>query len=61
MDELFIDIQSTNRTTFSLTLKKNIDITDKTNTIINKIQKILEDNKKGYISPHRNISSNKIR
>ena len=60
MDESSINIQSTNRTTFSLTKKKIQDLTDKTNTIINKIQKIPKDNKKGFISPHRNINSNKI-
>nr|UVW82995.1 Ycf1 [Ficus pumila]UZS91858.1 hypothetical protein RF1 [Ficus pumila] len=55
-----INIQSTNWTTFSLTKKKIQDLTDRTNTIINQIQKISKDNKKGFISPHINISSNKM-
>ena len=42
MDESSIDIQSTNRTNFSLTQKQILDITSKTNTTINKIQKILD-------------------
>ena len=50
-----IDIQSTNRTTFSLAKKKNTRITDKTNTKNSRRQQ------KGYISPRRNISSNKLR
>nr|YP_010035740.1 hypothetical protein RF1 [Pseudostreblus indicus]QQQ88334.1 hypothetical protein RF1 [Pseudostreblus indicus] len=58
--ELSINIQSTNWTTFSLTKKKIQDLTDRTNTIINKIQKISKDNKKGFINPHITISSNKI-
>nr|YP_010159668.1 hypothetical protein RF1 [Artocarpus hypargyreus]QRG32685.1 hypothetical protein RF1 [Artocarpus hypargyreus] len=55
-----INIQSTNWTTFSLTKKKIQDLTNRTNTTINQIQKISKDNKKGFISPHRNISSNKM-
>nr|YP_009530091.1 hypothetical protein RF1 [Pteroceltis tatarinowii]AXX77370.1 hypothetical protein RF1 [Pteroceltis tatarinowii]QWK48096.1 hypothetical protein RF1 [Pteroceltis tatarinowii] len=60
MDESSINIQSTNKTTFSLTKKKIQDLTDRTNTIINKIQKIPKDNKKGFRSLHRNIFYNKI-
>nr|YP_009659213.1 hypothetical chloroplast RF1 [Antiaris toxicaria]QCQ82431.1 hypothetical chloroplast RF1 [Antiaris toxicaria] len=55
-----INIQSTNWTTFSLTKKKIQDLTDRTNKIINQIQKIAKDNKKGFINPHINISSNKM-
>ena len=60
MEESSINIQSTNCTTLSLTKKKIQDLTDKTNTIIKKIQKIPKDNKKGFISPHRNISFTKM-
>nr|YP_009316840.1 hypothetical chloroplast RF19 [Morus cathayana]YP_010147782.1 hypothetical chloroplast RF19 [Morus alba]YP_010481272.1 hypothetical protein RF1 [Morus australis]QST19176.1 hypothetical protein RF1 [Morus mongolica]AOW43737.1 hypothetical chloroplast RF19 [Morus cathayana]QQV68140.1 hypothetical chloroplast RF19 [Morus alba]UVN17214.1 hypothetical protein RF1 [Morus australis]WGO77075.1 hypothetical chloroplast RF19 [Morus australis] len=55
-----INIQSTNWTTFSLTKKKIQDLTNRTNTTINQIQKISKDNKKGFLSPHINISSNKM-
>nr|WPX85504.1 Ycf1 protein [Artocarpus elasticus] len=55
-----INIQSTNWTTFSLTKKKIQDLTNRTSITINQIQKISKDNKKGVISPHRNISSNKM-
>nr|QRE83941.1 hypothetical chloroplast RF1 [Humulus lupulus] len=60
MDESSINIESTNWTTFSLKKKKIQDLTNKTNTIINQIQKIPKDNKKGFISPQKNISFNKI-
>nr|QXM16013.1 hypothetical chloroplast RF19 [Celtis koraiensis]QXM16099.1 hypothetical chloroplast RF19 [Celtis sinensis] len=60
MEESSINIQSTNCTTLSLTKKRIQDLTDKTNTIIKKIQKIPKDNKKGFLSPHRNISSTEI-
>uniref|UniRef100_UPI0030DFA659 hypothetical protein RF1 n=1 Tax=Streblus asper TaxID=648879 RepID=UPI0030DFA659 len=55
-----INIKSTNWTTFSLTKKKIQDLTDRTNTIINQIQKISKDNKKGFINSHINITSNKM-
>nr|YP_010481188.1 hypothetical protein RF1 [Maclura cochinchinensis]UVN17046.1 hypothetical protein RF1 [Maclura cochinchinensis] len=55
-----INIQSTNWTIFSLKKKKIKDLTDRKNTIINQIQKISKDNKKGFISPHINIISNKM-
>ena len=47
INEPSINIQSTNWTTFSLTKKKIQDLTDRTNTIINQIQKISKDKKKG--------------
>nr|YP_009532662.1 hypothetical chloroplast RF19 [Cecropia pachystachya]AYA73058.1 hypothetical chloroplast RF19 [Cecropia pachystachya] len=50
--ESSINIQSTNCTPFSLTKKKIQDLTARTNTIINQIQKISKDNKKEFISPH---------
>nr|YP_010419852.1 hypothetical protein RF1 [Leucosyke puya]USG53553.1 hypothetical protein RF1 [Leucosyke puya] len=56
--ESSINIQSTNCTPFSLTKKKIQDLTDKTNTIINQIQKISKDNKTEFIRIH-NISFNK--
>nr|YP_009529754.1 hypothetical protein RF1 [Gironniera subaequalis]AXX77034.1 hypothetical protein RF1 [Gironniera subaequalis] len=60
IDESSINIQSTNWTTFSLTTKKIQDLTDRTNTIINQIQTIPKENKKVFLSPHINSSSNKM-
>nr|QNS23255.1 hypothetical chloroplast RF19 [Broussonetia papyrifera] len=59
INEPSINIQSTNWTTFSVTKKKIQDLTDRTNTILNKIQKISKNNKKKFIRPHLNISFNK--
>nr|QNS26055.1 hypothetical chloroplast RF19 [Broussonetia kaempferi] len=55
INEPSINIQSTNWTTFSVTKKKIQDLTDRTNTILNQIQKISKDNKKEFIRPHINI------
>nr|YP_009756608.1 hypothetical chloroplast RF19 [Broussonetia luzonica]QCA41234.1 hypothetical chloroplast RF19 [Broussonetia luzonica] len=60
INEPSINIQSTNWTTFSLTKKKIQDLTDRTNTILNQIQKISKDNKKEFIRPHINICFNKM-
>nr|YP_010330734.1 hypothetical protein RF1 [Pilea dolichocarpa]UNY33873.1 hypothetical protein RF1 [Pilea dolichocarpa] len=58
--ESSINIQSTNGTTFSLTKKKIQRLTARTNTIINEIQKISNDNKKEFINLHINFSFNKM-
>nr|UMP08029.1 hypothetical chloroplast RF1 [Cannabis sativa] len=60
MDESSINIESTNWTTFSLKKKKIQDLTNKTNTIINQIQKIPKDNKRGFINPQKIFSFNEI-
>nr|QWK47145.1 hypothetical protein RF1 [Aphananthe aspera] len=60
INESSINIQSMNWTTFSLTKKKIQNLTDRTNTTIHQIQKISKEKKKGFISPHINISSNKM-
>nr|UTT72322.1 hypothetical chloroplast RF19 [Rubus niveus] len=48
-------------TNYSLTEKKMQDLTDRTNTIINQIEKIKNEKKGGVLIPDRNISSNKIK
>nr|YP_010732709.1 hypothetical protein RF1 [Coleogyne ramosissima]WEG91073.1 hypothetical protein RF1 [Coleogyne ramosissima] len=58
--ESSIQIRSQDWTNYSLTEKKMQDLTDRTNTIINQIEKITKDKKKGFITPDRNFSSNKI-
>nr|YP_010568995.1 hypothetical protein RF1 [Prunus laurocerasus]UZC57302.1 hypothetical protein RF1 [Prunus laurocerasus] len=58
--ESSIQIISQGWTNYSLTEKKMQDITDRTNTIINQIEKIKKENKKGFITPDINFSSNKI-
>nr|QKZ95611.1 Ycf1 [Kerria japonica]WEG91490.1 hypothetical protein RF1 [Kerria japonica] len=58
--ESSIQIRSQNWTNYSLTEKKMQDLTDRTNTIINQIEKITKDKKKVFITPDRNFSSNKI-
>nr|YP_010743462.1 hypothetical protein RF1 [Dryas octopetala var. asiatica]WES82400.1 hypothetical protein RF1 [Dryas octopetala var. asiatica] len=58
--ESSIQIVSRDWTNYSLTEKKMQDLTDRTNTTINQIEKITKDKKKGFITPDRNISSNKI-
>nr|QKY64320.1 hypothetical chloroplast RF19 [Broussonetia kazinoki] len=60
INEPSINIQSTNWITFSVTKKKIQDLTDRTNTILNQIQKISKDNKKEFIRPHINSSFNKM-
>uniref|UniRef100_A0AAU6N1C5 Protein TIC 214 n=1 Tax=Argentina polyphylla TaxID=3121460 RepID=A0AAU6N1C5_9ROSA len=49
-----------NWTNFSLTEKKIQDLTDRTNTIINQIEKITNEKKGGFRIPDRNIRFNKI-
>uniref|UniRef100_UPI003001D298 Ycf1 n=2 Tax=Sibbaldia procumbens TaxID=57947 RepID=UPI003001D298 len=49
-----------NWTNYSFTEKKMQDLTDRTNTIINQIEKITNEKKGGFLIPDRNIRSNKI-
>nr|YP_009691577.1 hypothetical chloroplast RF19 [Sanguisorba sitchensis]QEG58357.1 hypothetical chloroplast RF19 [Sanguisorba sitchensis] len=49
-----------NWTNYSLTEKKMQDLTDRTNTIINQIEKITNEKRNVFIIPDRNINSNKI-
>nr|YP_009559536.1 hypothetical chloroplast RF19 [Elaeagnus angustifolia]AZU95062.1 hypothetical chloroplast RF19 [Elaeagnus angustifolia] len=56
--ELSIEIQSIDWTNFSLKKKKIKNLTNRTNTVINQIQQITKDNKKGVLTS--NISSNKM-
>nr|YP_009752469.1 Ycf1 protein [Trichosanthes tricuspidata]QIT04865.1 Ycf1 protein [Trichosanthes tricuspidata] len=53
-------IRSIDWTNFSLREKKMKDLTDRTNTILKKIEKIRKDTKKEFINPELNISANKI-
>nr|QIT04190.1 Ycf1 protein [Sicyos edulis] len=53
-------IRSMYWTNFSLREKKMKDLTDRTNTILKKIDKIRKDTKKEFINPEINISPNKI-
>nr|QJR53014.1 hypothetical protein RF1 [Herpetospermum pedunculosum] len=53
-------IGSIDWTKFSLREKKRKDLTDRTNTILKKIAKILKDTKKKFLNPEINISPNKI-
>nr|YP_009559253.1 hypothetical protein RF1 [Barbeya oleoides]QBA96053.1 hypothetical protein RF1 [Barbeya oleoides] len=55
-----IQIRSRDWTNYSLTKKKIKNLTDRTNTIINQIEKITKDNKKGFLIPDINISYNKM-
>nr|YP_009753050.1 Ycf1 protein [Gerrardanthus macrorhizus]QIT06122.1 Ycf1 protein [Gerrardanthus macrorhizus] len=55
-----IRIRSIDWTNFSLRDKKMKDLTDKTNTILNKIEKIRKATKKEFRNPEINISPNKI-
>nr|YP_009486436.1 hypothetical protein RF1 [Barklya syringifolia]AWB12659.1 hypothetical protein RF1 [Barklya syringifolia] len=58
--ESSISIQSINWTNSSLTTEEKIkDLKDRTFRIINEIDKSTNDNKKGFILPEMNISSNK--
>nr|YP_010339914.1 Ycf1 protein [Exochorda racemosa]UOA66131.1 Ycf1 protein [Exochorda racemosa] len=54
-----IQIRSQDWTNYSLPEKKMQDLTDRTNTIINQIEKIKKDKKKGFLTPDRRFSSNK--
>ncbi|CBI33187.3 unnamed protein product, partial [Vitis vinifera] len=54
-----IQIRSMNWTNYSLTEKKVKDLTDRTNTITKKIEKIIKDKKKLFLTPEINISPNK--
>nr|QPC56077.1 hypothetical protein RF1 [Aruncus dioicus var. kamtschaticus] len=58
--EWAIQIISRDWTNYSLTEKKMQDLTDRTNTIINQIEKITKAKKKGFRTPDINFSSNKI-
>nr|YP_009912700.1 hypothetical protein RF1 [Agrimonia pilosa]QLJ92406.1 hypothetical protein RF1 [Agrimonia pilosa]QTX96625.1 Ycf1 [Agrimonia pilosa var. nepalensis]UED14930.1 hypothetical chloroplast RF1 [Agrimonia coreana]UUL96097.1 hypothetical chloroplast RF1 [Agrimonia pilosa] len=49
-----------NWTNYSLIEKKIQDLTDRTNTIINQIEKITNEKRNVFLIPDRNISSNKI-
>lgn len=60
IQESSIQIRSQDWTNYSLTEKKMQDLTDRINTIINQIEKITKDKKKGFITSDRNLSSNKI-
>nr|YP_009752542.1 Ycf1 protein [Trichosanthes tubiflora]QIT04938.1 Ycf1 protein [Trichosanthes tubiflora] len=53
-------IRSMDWTNFSLREKKMKDLTDRTNTILKKIEKIRKDTKKEFLNPEKNISPNKI-
>nr|YP_009751699.1 Ycf1 protein [Hodgsonia heteroclita]QIT04432.1 Ycf1 protein [Hodgsonia heteroclita] len=53
-------IRSMDWTNLSLREKKMKDLTDRTNTILKKIEKIRKDTKKEFLNPERNISPNKI-
>nr|QIT05795.1 Ycf1 protein [Gynostemma burmanicum (nom. inval.)] len=55
-----IVIRSMDWTNFSLREKKMKDLTDRTKTILNKIEKIRKDTKKEFLNPEINISPNKI-
>ncbi|KAL6310647.1 hypothetical protein AAG906_019318 [Vitis piasezkii] len=54
-----IQIRSMNWTNYSLTEKKVKDLTDRTSTIRKKIEKIIKDKKKLFLTPEINISPNK--
>nr|YP_009234782.1 hypothetical chloroplast RF1 [Sabia yunnanensis]AMD08499.1 hypothetical chloroplast RF1 [Sabia yunnanensis] len=56
--ESWIQIRSTDWTNYSLTEKKMKDLTDRTSTIRNQIEKITKDKKKIFINPEKNISLN---
>nr|YP_009767626.1 component of inner membrane protein importcomplex [Duparquetia orchidacea]QIS98244.1 component of inner membrane protein importcomplex [Duparquetia orchidacea] len=57
--ESYIPIQSIYWTNYSLTEKKIKDLNDKTKTIIKQIEKMTKKNKKGFLTPEKNISSKK--
>nr|YP_010756892.1 hypothetical chloroplast RF1 [Kleinhovia hospita]UNV38610.1 hypothetical chloroplast RF1 [Kleinhovia hospita] len=60
IDESSLQIQSIEWTNYSLTEKKIKDLTKRTNTIKNQIEKILKDKKNEFLTQEINISSNKI-
>nr|YP_010175630.1 hypothetical chloroplast RF19 [Pterospermum menglunense]QSL98890.1 hypothetical chloroplast RF19 [Pterospermum menglunense] len=55
-----LQIQSMEWTNYSLTEKKRKDLTKRTNTIKNQIEKIIKDKKNEFITQEININSNKI-
>nr|ADD30913.1 putative RF1 protein [Berberidopsis corallina] len=57
--ESSIQIRSMDWTNYSLTEKKMKDLTDRTSTIRNQIERITKDKKKGFLIPEINISPNK--
>nr|YP_009582218.1 hypothetical chloroplast RF19 [Bixa orellana]QBK83753.1 hypothetical chloroplast RF19 [Bixa orellana] len=57
--ESSIQFQSMEWIDFSLTEKKMKDLTDRTETIKNQIEKVLKDKKNGFLTQEINISSNK--
>uniref|UniRef100_A0AAU6N9U3 Protein TIC 214 n=1 Tax=Alchemilla orbiculata TaxID=478366 RepID=A0AAU6N9U3_9ROSA len=60
IDESYIETTPQNWTNYSLTEKKMQDLTDRTNTIINQIEKIKNEKRGGFLISDRNFSSNKI-
>nr|YP_010284499.1 hypothetical protein RF1 [Caryocar glabrum]YP_010284511.1 hypothetical protein RF1 [Caryocar glabrum]UKQ56241.1 hypothetical protein RF1 [Caryocar glabrum]UKQ56253.1 hypothetical protein RF1 [Caryocar glabrum] len=58
--KLSTKIQPMNWTNYSLTEKKLKDLTARTSAILNQIEKITKEKKKGFRTSERNISSNKI-
>nr|AEX58511.1 hypothetical chloroplast RF19 [Theobroma grandiflorum] len=58
--ESYLQIQSMEWTNYSLTEKKIKDLTKRTNTIKNQLEKIIKDKKNEFITQEINISSNKI-
>nr|WMP13287.1 Ycf1 protein [Betula ermanii] len=58
--ESSIEIRSMDWATYSLTEKKIKNITNRTNTIINQIEKMKKDKKRGFITREININPNKI-
>nr|WRW11285.1 Ycf1 protein [Kostermansia malayana] len=60
IDESSLQIQSMEWTNYSLTEKKIKDLTERTNTIKNQIEKIIKDKKNEFLTQEINISSNKI-
>nr|WCH58615.1 hypothetical protein RF1 [Chunia bucklandioides] len=57
--ESSIQIRSMDWTNYSLTEKKMKDLTDRTSTIRNQIEKITKDKKREFLTPEINISPNK--
>nr|YP_009993634.1 hypothetical chloroplast RF19 [Gonystylus affinis]YP_009993655.1 hypothetical chloroplast RF19 [Gonystylus affinis]QNO35384.1 hypothetical chloroplast RF19 [Gonystylus affinis]QNO35405.1 hypothetical chloroplast RF19 [Gonystylus affinis] len=54
-----IQIQFAEWTNYSLTEKKMKDLTERTNTIKKKLERILTDKKNGFLTQEKNINSNK--
>nr|YP_010689557.1 hypothetical chloroplast RF1 [Eustigma oblongifolium]WBR74661.1 hypothetical chloroplast RF1 [Eustigma oblongifolium] len=59
IDESSIQIRSMDWTNYSLTEKKMKDLTDRTSTIRNQIDKITKEKTKEFLTPEMNISPNK--